>query len=225
MSDTVTAAPVSAALLAQANAEVGMGWGSQARLDCAKALYEQGLSASQIATRIGGVTRNAVIGILHRKGWARDRPLQGRFRTRPQPGKRKAAAQKPKPQTTWNKPSPFMAFYLADAETYVQPVEELVIPENERKYISTLTDNCCRWPIGDPRHSDFHFCGKGKVKGLPYCEFHTRRAFQPPAQRRRDAAQPVLSIVGGQDMAGGGEGSQSQPVPAGDLAREPVSAK
>ena len=76
--------------------------------------------------------------------------------------------------------------YLGDTEPYVPPAEELVIPLNERKYIQTLTEICCRWPIGDPQLADFHFCGKKKVTGLPYCEAHARRAFQPPQARRRD---------------------------------------
>ena len=76
--------------------------------------------------------------------------------------------------------------YLGDTEPYVPPAEELVIPLNERKYIQTLTEGCCRWPIGDPQQADFHFCGKDKVPGLPYCEVHARRAFQPPQARRRE---------------------------------------
>ncbi len=65
-------------------------------------------------------------------------------------------------------------------------VEEIVIPLAERKTIQTLVECSCRWPIGDPQASDFHFCGKNKVPGLPYCEFHARRAFQPPQARRRE---------------------------------------
>ena len=76
--------------------------------------------------------------------------------------------------------------YLGDTEPYTPPAEELEIPLNERRYIQTLTEISCRWPIGDPQHADFHFCGKSKVTGLPYCEFHARRAFQPPQPRRRD---------------------------------------
>lgn len=41
----------------------------------------------------------------------------------------------------------------------------------------------CRWPIGDPQGADFHFCGKQKVDGHPYCEFHVRRANQPTRPR------------------------------------------
>ncbi len=74
------------------------------------------------------------------------------------------------------------------------PAEELVIPLAERKSIQTLTEQHCRWPIGDPQQADFHFCGKGKVPGLPYCEFHARRAYQPPQPRRRDRAVGEPSV-------------------------------
>ena len=76
--------------------------------------------------------------------------------------------------------------YQGDAEPYTAPIEEIVIPLAERKYIQTLMEIDCRWPIGDPQETDFHFCGKRKVNGLPYCEAHARRAFQPPQPRRRD---------------------------------------
>ena len=39
------------------------------RLARAKALYLKGRTAAQIAASLGGVTRNAVIGIVHRKKW------------------------------------------------------------------------------------------------------------------------------------------------------------
>ena len=86
--------------------------------------------------------------------------------------------------------------YLGDSEPYTPSQEELVIPLNERRSIQTLTDACCRWPIGDPQQSDFHFCGRKKVTGLPYCEFHARRAFQPPQPRRRDRDFPTVMVAG-----------------------------
>jgi GcrA cell cycle regulator len=67
-------------------------------------------------------------------------------------------------------------------------MEELDIPMAERKSIQTLDECSCRWPIGDPQDAGFHFCGKNKVAGLPYCEFHARRAFQPPQARRGGGA-------------------------------------
>jgi len=65
---------------------------------------------------------------------------------------------------------------------------ELVIPASERKTVQTLTSNDCRWPIGDPQHADFHFCGRRKVAGFPYCEFHVRRGWQPSRQRHEHRA-------------------------------------
>jgi GcrA cell cycle regulator len=42
-----------------------MGWTDE-RVELLKKLWADGLSASQIAARLGGVTRNAVIGKVHR---------------------------------------------------------------------------------------------------------------------------------------------------------------
>ena len=75
-------------------------------------------------------------------------------------------------------------------ENFGATIENLVIWPR----IQTLAECHCRWPIGDPQHPDFHFCGKTKVAGLPYCEFHARRAFQPPQSRRREPAPAPAAI-------------------------------
>src|SRR5271154_5454753 len=46
-----------------------MGWTDE-RVEQLKSLWTEGLSASQIARALGGVTRNAVIGKVHRLGLA-----------------------------------------------------------------------------------------------------------------------------------------------------------
>lgn len=61
--------------------------------------------------------------------------------------------------------------------------DDLIIPLSERKTVETLLSNDCRWPFGDPLAPDFHFCGKHKNEGSPYCEFHMRRAFQSARSR------------------------------------------
>ena len=72
-------------------------------------------------------------------------------------------------------------------------------PFAERKTIQMLTESSCRWPIGDPQNPDFHFCNRNKVPGLPYCEVHARRAFQPPQPRRRD--REVVEVAGPLDVS------------------------
>ena len=47
-----------------------------------------------------------------------------------------------------------------------------------------LTDKMCRWPIGDPKEDDFHFCGRGIKIGSPYCEHHASVAFQTISRGR-----------------------------------------
>ena len=161
-----------------------MAWTDE-RVELLKKLWSEGLSASQIAGRLGGVTRYAVIGKVHRLGLS-GRATTSRMKShRPRP--RVAAAKRlAKPRFASIGNSPLRALYQPDAEPYVPTVEELVIPLEERRTIQTLTESNCRWPIGDPQLSDFHFCNRHKVPGLPYCEFHARRAFQPPQPRRRE---------------------------------------
>lgn len=173
-----------------------MAWNDE-RVELLKKLWSEGLSASQIAGRIGGVTRNAVIGKVHRLG------LSGRatttrmksHRSRPRMAQAGAAAKRPQKARFAQIGNPAVrALYQPDAEPFIPSQEELVIPEKDRKSIQTLMECHCRWPIGDPQHPEFHFCGRDKVQGLPYCEFHARRAFQPPQVRRRDPAETRIPV-------------------------------
>ena len=41
----------------------------------------------------------------------------------------------------------------------------------------TLTERMCRWPFGDPKSSDFHFCGKSIEISATYCPEHRSKAF------------------------------------------------
>ncbi|HEX7073929.1 MAG TPA: GcrA family cell cycle regulator [Hyphomicrobiaceae bacterium] len=176
-----------------------MGWTDE-RVEQLKRLWAEGLSASQIAGRLGGVTRNAVIGKVHRLGLSgratTSRMKSHRARPRTSPGSvTKRPAAKPRFGTIGN--PALRALYQPDAETYVPPAEELVIPPEERKTLQMLTETSCRWPIGDPQTPEFHFCNRNKVPGLPYCEIHARRAFQPPQPRRRDreVGEPVVPAI------------------------------
>lgn len=177
-----------------------MSWNDE-RVELLKKLWAEGLSASQIAGRIGSVTRNAVIGKVHRLGLSgratTTRMKSHRPRTRPVAVKRPPA--KPRFANVGN--TALRALYQ-ESEPFVAPVEELVIPLAERRSIQTLEECSCRWPIGDPQEAEFHFCGKPKVTGLPYCEFHARRAFQPPQSRRGGGAGqtqrlPTVAIPAG----------------------------
>lgn len=49
--------------------------------------------------------------------------------------------------------------------------------KQENVSLMDLKLNSCRWPIGDPKDADFHFCGKDTVTGKPYCAEHCKVAY------------------------------------------------
>jgi GcrA cell cycle regulator len=164
------------------------------RVELLKKLWAEGLSASQIAAELGGVTRNAVIGKVHRLG------LSGREKPAANPALK---ARKPRPApAAKTRPSPMMfrssgalALRPTPAERpYAMPsaepaqVVELVPLVCERVTLMELREHMCRWPLGDPGREDFRFCGARSNPGSgPYCPHHAMLAYQPVERRRRPA--------------------------------------
>ena len=183
------------------------GWTDE-RVETLKKLWMEGLSASQIAGELGeGVTRNAVIGKVHRlKLSARAKPTNTAPRARPaaRPAPRRVASPAPsmagmvggaakaaRPTMTSARPQTMGATALAmepqmDTEVYVAPAAaELFIPEDKRLNLLQLNEHTCKWPIGDPLSKDFYFCGQHSLDTGPYCEFHSRRAYHQLDKKRR----------------------------------------
>jgi hypothetical protein len=46
--------------------------------------------------------------------------------------------------------------------------------------ICALEPATCHWPLGDPQHANFCFCGRPADKGRPYCERHYVEAYVAP---------------------------------------------
>ncbi|MCB1476985.1 MAG: GcrA cell cycle regulator [Rhodobiaceae bacterium] len=161
-----------------------MSWTDE-RVEMLKKLWAEGLSASQIAAKLGDVTRNAVIGKVHRLG------LSGRMKTvrtsQPRPRRQRQPSPPRRPTVIGN--TALKAHVDAVAEPVIRPrpavVQELVIPPSERLSILQLSEYTCKWPIGDPSAEDFHFCGRKSQTTGPYCEHHASVAYQPASDRRR----------------------------------------
>lgn len=65
-----------------------------------------------------------------------------------------------------------------------------------RKTIADLSPRCCRYPIGDPGHADFRFCGDRKMApGVPYCAAHMREAYQPAQTAKSVLRQLDLDLA------------------------------
>ena len=52
-----------------------------------------------------------------------------------------------------------------------------------------LTTRTCRWPVGDPRHDDFRFCGDYAEPGRVYCCPHHALAYYRAAVVTKNAKQ------------------------------------
>ena len=176
-----------------------MSWTDE-RVDLLSRLWLDGRSASQIATELGlGVTRNAVIGKVHRLG------LAGRPKTIPSvptaPVRSKAKpATRPEAELTAVVLQPEELPVAAVLQTYVKPpspsFSEVVIPATERVTIMDLRESSCRWPMGDPTSAEFRYCGaRSPVGNGPYCATHSRLAFQPPQDRRRERTDRYARIT------------------------------
>jgi GcrA cell cycle regulator len=152
------------------------------RVELLKKLWADGLSASQIAAELGGVTRNAVIGKVHRLG------LSGRAKSSSSgvPRQRKPRSHMLRVSRPASRGNNALALSY-DMEQEPEPeVIENIIPLGQRRTLLQLNEDTCRWPIGDPATTDFFFCGGKPLNALPYCHYHSRVAYQPASDRRKD---------------------------------------
>jgi GcrA cell cycle regulator len=152
-----------------------MGWTDE-RVEMLKKLWLDGLSASQIAKQLGGVTRNAVIGKVHRLG------LSGRA-TPSQPQRPAFKA----PRTT--RPA-IAAPPRREPAAPTVPVAVFYPEEPGSATVLTLGAHMCKWPIGDPSTDGFTFCGRRSNDG-PYCVEHARVAYQPQQKKGRSPASEL----------------------------------
>ncbi|HLZ77869.1 MAG TPA: GcrA family cell cycle regulator [Sphingomonas sp.] len=97
-----------------------MAWTDE-RIDKLKSLWGQGLTASQIADELGGVSRNAVIGKAHRLGLeSRPSPVKGNEAAASAPAESPAPAATREPAPAAPKPEPVKPRPVA-AEPKPQP--------------------------------------------------------------------------------------------------------
>lgn len=175
-----------------------MSWTDE-RVQLLGKLWQDGLSASQIAGQLGlGVTRNAVIGKVHRLGLAcRTKPAPTPNRTKPKLSQRPVVEERQKLEPVYDSVvTPLQIPLKPTAVALNQGVGDIVIPFSERVTIMDLRESSCRWPMGDPMTTEFRFCGaRTGLSPGPYCMAHSRMAFQPAPERRRDRGERYARIA------------------------------
>jgi GcrA cell cycle regulator len=169
------------------------------RVDLLKTLWDKGLSASQVAKQLGGVTRNAVIGKINRMG------LSGR--AKPSKPKRLPAAPKPRhnnfvainrerhqakafprkvPPVVFANPGtklstvPKEPFQGVDRARAFEPLEG----SNPRPWTEREWGECA-WPVDGGADVQLSCCEPGFAKG--WCKSHFRiGTVSAPAKARVD---------------------------------------
>ncbi|WP_372784842.1 GcrA family cell cycle regulator [Phenylobacterium sp.] len=132
-------------------------------------LWTDGLSASEIAARFPGITRNAVLGKLHRLGrLGRGRPMAPAKVRKAKPPQQPHARRPHHPPTAAKRPPPVA----------------MPIWAGQVARVEALRSWHCRWPIGDPHEPGFAFCGR-RVAARPYCGDHRAVAYQPASTATR----------------------------------------
>jgi GcrA cell cycle regulator len=184
-----------------------MSW-TDDRVEILKKMWGEGQSASQLAKELGGVTRNAVIGKVHRLGLSNRAGSGGNAKPEAKAKPAAKAEAKPKAATkteaaTAAEPEPEYKPVIPIRKQIIpagqplppQPSANEVSPEAlakvseiekkaKRLTLMELTERTCKWPVGAPATDDFWFCGLPVKTGKPYCEAHVGVAFQPMSARR-----------------------------------------
>jgi GcrA cell cycle regulator len=145
------------------------------RVQQLRSFVTAGLTCSQIAAEIG-VSRNAVIGKIHRLGIETGRKpasLAGAMRAAPaRPRERQTRiAQILRAIDARSEPAAIMTNALPNIESA------------QRCSLLDLTGGRCRWPLSDPGKDDFAFCNNDAVSGFSYCAGHARMAYRLPVSR------------------------------------------
>ena len=148
------------------------GWTPE-RIAAVRSMAADNFTASQIANELGGVSRNAVIGI----GFRQKIKFYGRA------GVRHKASAPPKPRP------PRLFIPKAPKMPSLEPEEFAVIddvPEMHMLTFEQLQWGDCKFIIGDPQNQDHRYCGLPALDGKPWCIGHWRLCYRAPEERRRD---------------------------------------
>jgi len=146
-------------------------------------LVEAGYSTRKIAAEVG-LTPQQVAGYINRKGLKLARKAVGGRPKRDKP----ETAVKPKPVNPYAFSGGFKRRAMVQPKAVIidgaKPIQS-IFSEKKRQggtlgcasAIEQLGEKSCRFPIGDTRSVDFHFCGADRVAGKPYCLGHCRLAY------------------------------------------------
>lgn len=161
-----------------------MAWTDE-MVDQLREMWKQGLTTGEIGKRLG-VSKNSIVGKVHRLGLSgRPSPIKKKDETEAPAEKKEATenvAKTTKPKVE-KAPAPKAPKVEKKAEEKVEVEEKIEISapaphhHNGKTSLTDLDNHTCRWPIGDPKDENFHFCGRKVRIGQTYCDEHANIAY------------------------------------------------
>ena len=142
-------------------------------------LAKKGLKATEIAAQLRGRTRNAVIGLLHRR-----KIMMSIFQSKPYPTRTPRKQQPSKPKIT-AKPTDPAVPKIRDYDLDKLFIESRLDVSYGKVDLIDAHRSQCKWIEGDDRM----VCGEPIVKSSSWCKEHYSRAFTPYSVARAAAAE------------------------------------
>lgn len=157
------------------------------RIELLKASHIEGLTALQIAARLGGTTRNAVIGKMHRLGMNADMYLtegeKAEKFARQAKAKELREARKAERKHRARSDSPEKSKRSTLYQMFVtRPADDMAATAKHIPFLD-LEPHHCRFPYGTDAQTGYTFCGHDKIEGSTYCAGHHALCWVPPRQR------------------------------------------
>ena len=158
-----------------------------------KRMWEEGLTTGEIGKRLG-VSKNSIVGKVHRLQLSgrpspikkKDAPAEETVaQTKPMKAEKSAPQpDKPKEEKKEKAPAKKEEEVVADVSAPLSvPAPKTVSKPSGKTMLTDLDNHTCRWPIGDPKDENFHFCGKKVKIGQTYCEEHANIAYVKPGKK------------------------------------------
>lgn len=127
------------------------------------AMWADDVPVKEIAMRLGGLSKNAVVGKAHRLKLPR------------------RLAPLPRSDKDSGRPLRANASVKCRQSERVRKEAFRKARERRKKRLADLRESECRWPVTDG--SPHYFCGCPAVEGKPYCQDHCEQAYVKPPKK------------------------------------------